>query len=182
MVLTAIDDVETSKHIYNISKSLNIATNVADIPPNCDFYFGSIVRRGPLQILISTGGQGPRISAKLKGIVENALPKTIGPAITNVGSLRKKLRAIEPIVGGKPGVKRMKWMIKVCDNYSFDELAEMSDKDLEHILEGYDKDQIPKAHSLTLSKAASVFKSFAPVLIGMVIGSSLTLTYLSRHK
>ncbi|TIA88406.1 hypothetical protein E3P81_03498 [Wallemia ichthyophaga] len=182
MVLTAIDDVETSKHIYNISKSLNIATNVADIPPNCDFYFGSIVRRGPLQILISTGGQGPRISAKLKGIVENALPKTIAPAITNVGSLRKKLRAIEPTVGGKPGVKRMKWMIKVCDNYSFDELAEMSDKDLEHILEGYDKDQIPKAHSLTLSKAASVFKSFAPVLMGMVIGSSLTLTYLSRHK
>ncbi|TIB76323.1 siroheme synthase [Wallemia mellicola] len=182
MVFTAIDNVEISRHIYNVAKSQNIPTNVADIPPNCDFYFGSIVRRGPLQILISTGGQGPRISAKLKSIVEGALPRSIGPAINNVGKLRSKLRSIEPTVGGKPGAKRMKWMIKVCDNYTFDELAEMSEEDLDRILKGYQDNEIPKRSLLDISKVLSAIKSISPTIVGMVIGSVMTYSFIGRNK
>ena len=33
--------------------------NSVDDPPHCDFYFGSVVRRGDLQIAISTAGEAP---------------------------------------------------------------------------------------------------------------------------
>lgn len=180
LVLTAIDDVETSKKIYETAKKLNIPCNVADIPSNCDFYFGSIVRKGPLQVLISTSGQGPRISAKLKNLIENSLPPSIGTAISNIGKLRQRLRTIEPQVGGKPGLKRMKWMINVCDSYTFDQLAELNDEDLDYILQGYQHNIVPRPSKLSTYFNLPSFNFILPTLIGTIIGSSLTYTFIKR--
>ena len=64
MVLTAIDDVDTSRAICALCRTARIPINVADIPPSCDFYFGSQIRRLPLQIMISTNGQGKRTAGE----------------------------------------------------------------------------------------------------------------------
>ena len=53
MVLTAIDDAEKSREICKWCRSRRIPVNVADVPPECDFYFGSMIRRGPLQVMAS---------------------------------------------------------------------------------------------------------------------------------
>ncbi|KAI0721507.1 siroheme synthase [Cerioporus squamosus] len=62
MVLTAIDDVEVSRQICALCRERKIPVNVADIPPSCDFYFGSQIRSGPLQIMISTNGRSPKLA------------------------------------------------------------------------------------------------------------------------
>jgi len=62
MVLTAVDDVEKSREICDMCRALRIPVNVADIPPSCDFYFGSQIRDGPLQIMISTNGKSPKLA------------------------------------------------------------------------------------------------------------------------
>ena len=138
MVLTAIDDVETSREICKLAREQKIPVNVADVPPECDFYFGSLIRRGPLQVMVSTGGKGPRIAATTRAIIERALPENIGNAIENVGTLRALLRRKVPEVS--KGAKRMRWMIDVCDTWKTDELAEMTRPEMDAILRGWDED------------------------------------------
>ena len=75
MVLTAIDDVAVSRAIAAQCRALRIPVNVADDPPCCDFYFGSQIRQGPLQILISTNGRGPKLANSIRRRIEESLPQ-----------------------------------------------------------------------------------------------------------
>ncbi len=134
MVLSAIDDVEESRRICTLCRERRIPVNVADIPPMCDFYFGSQVRRGPLQILISTNGNGPKLANIIKTKIEMALPSSVGRAVENVGVLRSKLREIAPGTGGDVSKRRMQWMTKVCTSWTLDELAEMDDSQMDEML------------------------------------------------
>ena len=112
MVLTAIDEPEVSTTIWKLCKEKRIAANIADVPPECDFYFGSVHRDGPLQIMVSTNGNGPKMANLVRKRIEASLPPNIGDAIAKVGALRKRLRQIAP--GNEEGPKRMKWWVKLC--------------------------------------------------------------------
>lgn len=107
MVLTAIDDPDASTEIWKLCKEKKIAANIADVPPECDFYFGSVHRDGPLQIMVSTNGNGPKLASIVRKQIAATLPSNIGAAIQNVGALRKKLRKVAP--GTEEGPKRMQW-------------------------------------------------------------------------
>ncbi|KAM3081200.1 Bifunctional dehydrogenase and ferrochelatase [Clarireedia jacksonii] len=107
MVLTAVDDPEASTQIWKLCKERKIAANIADVPPECDFYFGSVHRDGPLQVMVSTNGKGPRLANIVKRSIEANLPDNIGEAITKVGKLRQMLRKIAP--EPEQGPKRMAW-------------------------------------------------------------------------
>lgn len=107
MVLTAIDDPDASTEIWKLCKERKIAANIADVPPECDFYFGSVHRDGPLQIMVSTNGNGPKLASIVRKQIAATLPNNIGAAIQNVGALRKKLRKVAP--GNEEGSKRMQW-------------------------------------------------------------------------
>jgi precorrin-2 dehydrogenase/sirohydrochlorin ferrochelatase len=149
MVLTAIDDNEVSFTIWEHAKALKIPVNVADIPSKCDFYFGSQIRRGPLQIMVSTNGRGPKLAAIIRQRLEDALPPNVEMAIDKVGRLREKLRLRAPGVGGKLGRDRMKWMIDVCDTWDMEQLAELDEAGMEKLLdEGWDKKTVPKYSQL----------------------------------
>jgi precorrin-2 dehydrogenase / sirohydrochlorin ferrochelatase len=145
MVLTAIDDNEASLAIWEHAKALKIPVNVADVPPNCDFYFGSQIRRGPLQILVSTNGRGPKLAAIIRQRLGDALPPNVELAIDKVGRLREKLRVRAPGVGGKLGRDRMKWMIGICDTWDMEQLAELDEGAMDKLLdEGWDKKTVPE--------------------------------------
>ncbi|CAK7240948.1 MAG: Bifunctional dehydrogenase and ferrochelatase [Sporothrix thermara] len=107
MVLTAVDDPEASTRIWKLCKDKRIPVNVADVPPECDFYFGSVHRDGPLQIMVSTNGKGPRLAHAIRKYIAKLLPKQAGAAINSVGELRVKLRRIAP--SPEEGPKRMAW-------------------------------------------------------------------------
>lgn len=107
MVLTAIDDPEASSTIWKLCKARRIAANIADVPPECDFYFGSVHRDGPLQIMVSTNGNGPKMANIVRRRIAANLPPNMGSAIAKVGALRKKLRMTAP--DESEGPKRMKW-------------------------------------------------------------------------
>ena len=141
MVLTAIDDPDASSMIWKLSKERRIPTNVADVPPECDFYFGSVHRDGPLQIMVSTNGNGPKLASIVRKQIANTLPTNLGKAITKVGKLRSKLRKLAP--EPEQGPKRMQWMSKVCEQWTLDQLVEMSEQDMETLLRYYASNEIP---------------------------------------
>ncbi|KAI9777180.1 MAG: Bifunctional dehydrogenase and ferrochelatase [Geoglossum umbratile] len=142
MVLVAIDDPIASSEIYKLCKERKIPANIADVPPECDFYFGSVHRDGPLQVMVSTNGNGPKLASIVRKKIAEGLPNNLGAAITKVGTLRKKLRKIAPTA--EEGPKRMQWMSKVCETWSLEELCQMDDDDMETLLGFYATNKIPE--------------------------------------
>merc|ERR1711977_417684 len=126
MVLTAIDEPEASTQIWKLCKEKRIAANIADVPPECDFYFGSVHRDGPLQIMVSTNGNGPKMANIVRRRIESTLPPTMGDAIEQIGQLRMKLRKIAPDAEDSP--KRMGWMSKVSGAYKWEEMCDLTEE------------------------------------------------------
>ncbi|KAL8935746.1 MAG: hypothetical protein Q9216_005282 [Gyalolechia sp. 2 TL-2023] len=148
MVLTAIDDPEASTEIWKLCKEKKVAANIADVPPECDFYFGSVHRDGPLQIMVSTNGNGPKLASIVRKQIAANLPANIGAAIQKVGTLRRKLRKVAPAT--EEGPKRMQWMSKVCESWSLEDLVEMEEDDMEKLLGFYGPGEVPGLDRLRL--------------------------------
>ncbi|RMY69489.1 hypothetical protein D0863_06422 [Hortaea werneckii] len=150
MVLTAIDEPDASTQIWKLCKEKRIAANIADVPPECDFYFGSVHRDGPLQIMVSTNGNGPKMANIVRRRIASSLPPNIGDAIAKVGMLRKKLRVLVP--ENDEGPKRMQWMSKVCVSWTLEDLCEMDEEDMEQLLQYYASNQVPDFSQIRLGE------------------------------
>ena len=59
LIIAATNDREVNRAVFEEASRQSILCNTADDPPLCDFFFGSIVQRGALQIAISTAGESP---------------------------------------------------------------------------------------------------------------------------
>lgn len=166
MVLTALDDPELSKHIHSLAKSRRLNINVADVPPLCDFYFGSVIRRGPLQVMISTNGKGPRVANRIRRQIEAGLPADVGSAIDNIGSLRAKLRKTAPGSAAETVKRRMEWMVRVTDSWTLSELAAMQPAQQEAILDGWEEDY---ARSYTAASGKWYRRALCPYWIAQMV-------------
>ena len=155
MVLTAIDDPAASTTIWKLCKERKIAANIADVPPECDFYFGSVHRDGPLQIMVSTNGNGPKMASLIRKQIAANLPENIGSAIQKVGRLRRKLRQVAPDV--EEGPKRMQWMSRVCEEWDLKDLVEMDEEDMDRLLGFYKPGTVPKFEEVRLGNQADEF-------------------------
>jgi len=77
LVIAAIDDKDMSAAIRQDAKERGILINVADTPDLCDFYLGSIVKKGNLKIAISTNGKSPTIAKRIKEEINELIPDEI---------------------------------------------------------------------------------------------------------
>ena len=150
MVLTAIDDPEASTRIWKYCKKVKVPANIADVPPECDFYFGSVHRDGPLQIMVSTNGNGPRLAAAIRRQIGEMLPTGTGDSIQKVGQLRRRLRRTAPGKTTQDINKRMGWMSQVCDKWSTEEFNEMDETDMEALIEHYENGDVPSFEDIRL--------------------------------
>ena len=150
MVLTAIDDPDASTRIWKYCKKVKVPANIADVPPECDFYFGSVHRDGPLQIMVSTNGNGPRLAAAIRRQIGEMLPKGTGESIEKVGQLRRKLRGIAPGKTTADISKRMGWMSEVCDRWSTEDFNSMDEHDMEDLVRFYEEGAVPSFEDIRL--------------------------------
>jgi uroporphyrin-III C-methyltransferase len=173
IVLSAIDDPIKSKEIYQLSKEKKIPINVADVPPLCDFYFMSEHRDGPLQIAVSTNGQGPKLAVMIRKHISKNLPNGIGEAISKASDLRQSIRRIDP--DHKSSSKRMQWMSKFCEDWSFEYLQKLDNNIIEDLLPYYEKNIVPSFE--TLSKEQKETKKGKLILVGAGPGDPSLLTH-----
>jgi len=188
MVLTALDNNELSQEIVEMCRERRIPVNAADIPPLCDFYFGAQIRDGPLQIMISTNGNGPRMASLIRTRLQNGLTGLEGQAITKIGQLRSKLKERAPGVGGKLGRERMKWMTGLCNEWEMEDFTILDEKLMEKVLdEGWEKDKrVPTLKELGIHRVAaksSLSLPSIPTTAAFFIGAvtaTLFFTYRGR--
>ena len=97
LVVTATNVPEVNRAVYLEATSKSILCNAVDDPPFCDFYFPSIVRRGDLQIAISTAGASPALAQRLRKELNAALALDLGPWLEELGNLRREVLQLEPL-------------------------------------------------------------------------------------
>jgi precorrin-2 dehydrogenase / sirohydrochlorin ferrochelatase len=85
---TGVDAV--NEQVFREAEARGILCNAVDEPERCHFYYPAIVRRGPLQIAISTRGLSPALASRLR----RELGEQFGPEyerwIEELGALRQK--------------------------------------------------------------------------------------------
>jgi precorrin-2 dehydrogenase/sirohydrochlorin ferrochelatase len=97
LVVTATNVPEVNRAVYLEATAKSILCNAVDDPPYCDFFFPSIVRRGDLQIAISTAGQSPALAQRLRKELNAALPLDLGAWLAELGNLRREVLQLEPL-------------------------------------------------------------------------------------
>lgn len=100
LVVAATATPEVNRAVFAEASERGVLCNAVDDPPFCDFYFPSIVRRGELQIAISTAGESPALAQRLRKEINAALPLDTGEWLQELGRLRREVTAVEPI--GEP--------------------------------------------------------------------------------
>ncbi len=96
LVIAATNAPEVNRAVHEEALRRNVLCNAVDDPPNCDFYFGSVVARGDLQIAISTAGESPALAQRLRREIDAQLPQDLGPWLSELGGLRREVRAGTP--------------------------------------------------------------------------------------
>ncbi|ODQ79375.1 hypothetical protein BABINDRAFT_62833 [Babjeviella inositovora NRRL Y-12698] len=142
LVLVAINDHVLSRQIYYQAKYLGLMANIADIPPLCDYYFGAIVRRGFLQVMISTNGRSPRMAHLIRNLIIEKCgfddPEfKIDEIVENIGKLRAMLRKKVDGMDETSINSRMEWIKSVTDMYSLHQWSAVGEEHLKEILDYY---------------------------------------------
>lgn len=96
LVVAATNVPDVNSAVYREALQRNVICNAVDDPPNCDFYFPSIVKRGDLQIAISTAGESPALAQQLRREIDEQLPRDLGPWLAALGELRREVLAAMP--------------------------------------------------------------------------------------
>ena len=79
--------------IYREAQRRGVLCNVVDDPEYCDFYYPAVVRRGDLQIAISTNGQSPSLSQRLRQQLERQFGPAYAQWVAELGETRRLVLA-----------------------------------------------------------------------------------------
>ena len=93
MVIAATNSRELNAAIFNEARQRNILCNVVDDPEYCDFYYPAVVRRGDLQLAISTNGQSPALAQRIRRELEVQFGPEYGEWLEQLGKIRQQLFA-----------------------------------------------------------------------------------------
>jgi precorrin-2 dehydrogenase / sirohydrochlorin ferrochelatase len=96
LVIAATSDPSVNRAVFHEAQSRGILCNSVDDPPNCDFYFPAVVRRGPLQIAISTSGESPALAQRIRVEIEESLRESLGDWVEEIGEARREILASLP--------------------------------------------------------------------------------------
>jgi len=98
LVVAATSSIKVNDQVYREAQRRQVLCNVVDDPDRCDFYYPAVVRRGDLQVAISTAGKSPALAQRLRREFEAQLAPVYACWIEELGRIRKQLfgRKLDP--------------------------------------------------------------------------------------
>jgi precorrin-2 dehydrogenase/sirohydrochlorin ferrochelatase len=79
--------------VYREAQRRGVLCNVVDVPELCHFFYPAVVRRGNLQIAISTAGQSPSLAQKLRRQLERQFGEGYTAWVEQLGATRRLVLA-----------------------------------------------------------------------------------------
>ncbi len=95
LVYAATDDPKLQRQLAAEAGALGIPINVVDVPELCTFIAPAIVKRGALQIAISTAGASPAFAARLRRKLEHEFGAEYAVTLDVLRAARRRLHADE---------------------------------------------------------------------------------------
>jgi precorrin-2 dehydrogenase/sirohydrochlorin ferrochelatase len=92
LVIGATDQAEVNAAVCKAARAHDVWVNIVDTPEACDFIAPAIVRRGALQIAISTGGHSPTLAKRIRLQLEEAYGPEYGKLLEKLGRERQRIR------------------------------------------------------------------------------------------
>lgn len=93
VVATASNNL--NEFIYHEAQRRGVLCNVVDVPESCDFFYPAVVRRGDLQIAVSTAGQSPSLAQKIRHQLERQFGEGYAAWVAQLGETRRLILASE---------------------------------------------------------------------------------------
>ena len=119
LAVAATNNHQLNKQIYQDCQELEVLCNVVDVPELCDFFVPAVVKRGDLQIAVSTEGQCPAYAGHVRKKLEQIFTVKHGQFLTELETLRKQIIRDIP----EP-VDRKTLLGQLVDDKSFDYFVE----------------------------------------------------------
>lgn len=110
MVIAATDDKALNHRISDCAREQGVLVNAVDQPPDCDFIVPSILKRGDLQIAISTSGKSPALARRIRKGLERQFGEEYGTFLSMMGRLRKEILSL-----GLPQEENSRLFQKIVD-------------------------------------------------------------------
>ena len=66
LAVVATSSRALNERVYAEAHRRDVLCNVVDVPDLCDFFYPAVVRRGDLQIAVSTAGQSPSLAQQIR--------------------------------------------------------------------------------------------------------------------
>ncbi len=82
-----------NEKVYHEAQRRGVLCNVVDVPDLCDFFYPAVVRRGDLQIAISTAGRSPSLAQKIRQQLEKQYDTGYAAWVAELGATRKLILA-----------------------------------------------------------------------------------------
>jgi precorrin-2 dehydrogenase/sirohydrochlorin ferrochelatase len=101
VVIAATSSNAVHLAIYREAQKRGILCNIVDVPELCDFYYGSVVQRGDLQIAISTAGASPSLAKRLRKKFEDEFGADYAEWLKALARERNKIRRTSAAAGEK---------------------------------------------------------------------------------
>ena len=119
LVISCTDSEETNRAVYQEARASGSLANAVDDPGYCDFYAPAVVSRGEFQIAISTGGNSPALSQR----VRKELEQEFGPEYESwtawLGRMRDLMRKVLPRTDRR---KELLMLLALCKPKRFSNL------------------------------------------------------------
>ncbi|KAH8149305.1 uncharacterized protein LAJ45_06845 [Morchella importuna] len=149
-------------YISHLCRRLRIPVNVADAPHLCSFTLLSTFTDGPLQVGVTTSGNGCKLASRIRRELASSLPSGIGGACHKIGALRRRLweeenafdtplydeedhadqkstfnTLILPEDAEAAKTRRIRWLSQICEYWPLEKLCGLADSDIESVLQAY---------------------------------------------
>jgi uroporphyrin-III C-methyltransferase len=155
---------KSAEQLYGVCRTRRVPVNITDMPDLCDFTLPSAhrVHGTPLQLAVTTNGQGCRLGARIRRELVARLPRDAGAAVARMGELRRLARASgeadveaddehhastpnrpvpqrrvnEEETDTERSVRRMRWVAQISEYWSYSHLASLTREAMENVLSG----------------------------------------------
>lgn len=114
LVVAATNSAASNDAVFRACRARGVLCNVVDDPEHCDFFYPAVVRRGPLQIAISTEGHSPALAARLRRELKKQFGAEWASFVQHIGRLRQQF-----LTASMPLKKKREQLVELAGQKAF---------------------------------------------------------------